>query len=219
MFSQKIRPGAFLLAFTSFIFLFMVFSLDLNHFAASGKDVFQNHEYWRLFLSTILHADLNHLAHNAFFFTGLAFILNGYFGFLSFPIISFLMGAHINLITLSFYPPETHLVGVSGVIYFMASYWLTLFVLIERRHPLHKRLIYAVGMALIFLFPETFNQETSYIAHAVGFISGIPLAGIYFGLNKKNIRAQEVWIEKLPEPPVDFDWENSDEYATPNKYE
>lgn len=53
---------------------------------ASGNMVFQEKKYWRLFTSTLLHADLNHLAHDSFYFLGLSFLLNGYFGFLVFPI-------------------------------------------------------------------------------------------------------------------------------------
>ncbi|HXH75774.1 MAG TPA: rhomboid family intramembrane serine protease [Bacteriovoracaceae bacterium] len=208
--SNKLRPGAMFVALLSFLTLLLIFSLFPQGFEASGESVFHKKEYWRIFSSALLHADLNHLSHNAFFFTGLALLLNGYFGLMVFPVLSFLAGGIINLITLYFYPPEVQLVGISGVVYFMAAFWLTSFILIERRQPIIKRYIYATGMALIFLFPETFQPHTSYLAHATGFFLGIPAAGLYFLMNKQKIRNAEVWVEK-PEVVIDFDWEGERE--------
>lgn len=205
LFSKKLGFPAFALATTSFLALLALFAFDTESLEASHELVFTQGQYWRAFTSALLHADLTHLSHNAFFFTGLAFILNGYFGPFVFPVLSLLMGGIINLVTLAFYPPQVHLVGISGVVYFMAAFWLTSFILIERRESVKKRLIYAMGMALIFFFPETFQRETSYLCHAVGFAFGIPMAIAWFALNKKEIRAHERWVFK-PEIPVDFDW-------------
>lgn len=208
--SKKLKPNALFVAVFSFMIMLLISSFDTRGFEASGKLIFEQKEYWRAFTSALLHADLNHLSHNAFFFTGLAFILNGYFGLWVFPTLAILMGGLINLITISFYPPEVHLVGVSGVVYFMASFWLTAFLLIERRPSITKRIIYVVGMSFIFFFPESFYPDTSYLAHGVGFILGIPSALIYFAFNFKRIRAEEVWHYR-PDLPVDYDWQERKE--------
>lgn len=209
LFSKRFGPYALFVSAMSFMVLLLIFTFDTQGLEASRELVFGKKEYWRAFTSALLHADLTHLSHNAFFFTGLAFILNGYFGAMVFPVLTFLMGGVINLITIFFYPPSVHLVGISGVVYFMAAFWLTMFILIERRQTLTKRFIYATGMALIFFFPESFRPETSYLAHGTGFALGVPAALIYFAVNIKRIRAHEVWVYK-PETPVDFDWEETE---------
>jgi len=198
IFSQKIQFKNFYLGIFSFLFLLFIQSLDLNQFAASGEKIFSKGEYWRAFVSSFLHADLKHLFHNAFFFSGLAILLNTYFGWWVFPVMSFLTGAIINMITVYFYPPNTALVGVSGVVYFMAAFWLMSFALMERRHRTSHRIIYAIGMGLIFFFPETFTPEVSHLAHGIGFGIGLICSLTYFELNKTKIRSQEVWVE-LPE--------------------
>jgi len=175
--------------------LLLFFSFNRNTFSANGFLVFEKNEYWRAFTTTLLHADLTHLSHNAFFFTGLAALLHSYFGFWVFPVLSLLVGGVINLITLSFYPPQIHLVGISGVIYFMASFWLTLYLLIEKRQKLSVRIIHAVAISLIFFFPETIQPQVSYLAHAMGFVLGIPVGMIYYFLNQKKIRSEDQWME------------------------
>lgn len=177
------------------ITLLLFFTFNKNSFTANGFLVFEKKEYWRAFTTTLLHGDLNHLAHNAFFFTGLAALLHSYFGLWVFPVLSLIVGGLINLVTLSFYSPEIHLVGISGVIYFMASFWLTLYLLIERRQKISVRIIHAVAVPLIFLFPDSIQPQVSYMAHALGFAFGIPLGLIYYSINKNKIRSKDEWIE------------------------
>lgn len=178
----------------------LIFGFYPESFSANGYLVFEKKEYWRAFTTTLLHGDLNHLAHNAFFLLGLSTLLHSYFGFWVFPVLSFIVGGLINLIALSFYPPMVHLVGVSGVIYFMASFWLTSYLLIERRQKILSRMIHAIGLTLIFLFPQVFQPEVSYLAHGMGFALGIPFAMAWFGLNFKVIRAREEWVEIKRDP-------------------
>lgn len=180
----------------SLALLVLFFGASQNDLSASGHLVYEKHEYWRAFTTSLLHADLNHLAHNAFFFTGLAALLTNYFGFWVFPVLSFIAGGFINMAVLYFYPPEVTLVGVSGVIYFMASFWLTLYILIEKRQSLMVRLVHAVAVSLIFLFPEAFDPQTSYLAHGFGFLFGVPFALIYFAMNREKFKAAEVWEAK-----------------------
>lgn len=193
--SKRPSTSSFFIAGLSLLTLLLFFGLDQRILSANGDLVFKQKEYWRAFTTTLLHADLNHLAHNAFFFTGLAALLHNYFGFWIFPLLSFLIGGLINLVALHFYPPEVHLVGVSGVIYFMATFWLTLYILIEKRQTLLVRLIHAVAVSLIFLFPQVFQPEVSYLAHGLGAIMGIPAGIVYYVVNRQRIKAREEWIE------------------------
>jgi rhomboid protease GluP len=202
--SKKTTNESVLLGLTSFIFLLLLFwanemgFLPINDLmVASGVSVFQKHEYWRLFTSTLIHGDLTHLGHNALFFTGFSILLFNYFGWFVFPILSLLVGGLINFLTLKYYPPEVTLVGISGVIYFMASFWMTLFVLLERKESIGRRLMVVSGLSLIFFFPEVFDLRTSYMAHALGFFLGIPLAAIYFLVKKKFFRSEEIWAVEM----------------------
>jgi rhomboid protease GluP len=199
--SKRPTYESFLAALLGLACLTLFFGADPKNFSANGYLVFEKKEYWRLITSSLLHSDLTHLAHNSFFMIGLSFLLHTYFGLWVFPFLIVIVGALINLITLSFYPPSVHLVGISGVIYFMASFWLTLFILIERRKKMKSRLIYASGISLIFFFPQVFSPQTSYLAHGIGFLLGIPIGVLYFLINLKKIRAGEKWvlIEKVPE--------------------
>lgn len=199
MLSKKPEGLSILAGVIGLAVLSLFFGADERMFWASKSLVFSKHEYWRAFTATLLHADLNHLAHNAFFFTGLSALLFNYFGFWVFPVVSFIAGGFINMVTIYFYPPDVHLVGVSGVVYFMASFWLTMFILIERRQKLRIRFMHAVAVSLIFLFPETYEGHVSYLCHAVGFVFGVTAGLLYYVLFKKEIHAKDVWTEVVKE--------------------
>jgi uncharacterized membrane protein len=128
------------------------------------------------------------------------------------------MGGVINFLTLASYPKEIYLVGISGVIYFMASFWMTNYVLIERKMKLNKRLIVAVGISLALFCPDLIHldEKVSYLSHALGFILGIPIAIIWFYGHKKIVRDQEVWVETMP---VNFDWEEEIHFLPPEYFE
>lgn len=217
------RPSrhSLLLAFIGLASLLLFFEMNPENLIANGEMIFNKKEYWRAFTTTLLHGDLNHLAHNAFFFTGLAMLLHHYFGFWIFPILSLLVGGLINFVVLSTYPPHVSLVGVSGVIYFMASFWLTLYILIERRQSLTVRFVHAISVSLIFLFPEAFRPQTSYLAHGVGFVFGIPFGLSYYFFNRKKIRSKDKWIELKKESDDENDIifldENSYHQVTPEE--
>lgn len=210
--SKRLSSVSFMTGVISLALMALFFGANPESFSANGFLVYEEGEYWRAFTTTLLHADLNHLAHNAFFLLGLSTLLHNYFGFWVFPFLSLIAGGIINLIALKMYPPAVHLVGVSGVIYFMASFWLTSYMLIERRHKVLSRFIYATGITLIFLFPQVFQPEVSYLAHGLGFIVGIPFAILYFAFNFRKIRSAEEWVEikKDPIELYDIELEQSD---------
>lgn len=110
------------------------------------------------------------------------------------------MGGVINYFTLQFYEPQTYLVGISGVIYFMAAFWMIHYIGIERRLSLKRRLINTIAVALILLFPQSFDQQVSYLAHGIGFGSGTLVGLPYFLFNRTKYLASEVW-EEIPITP------------------
>jgi rhomboid protease GluP len=195
-------------AFSLFLLIFF-FAVRKEDLMANGDLVFRKHEYWRAWTTAFVHADYKHLGTNAVYFSILATILNNYFGNLLYPIVSLLSAGIINMIVLAFYPSHTYLVGISGVVYFMAGMWFTLYLLIERTRRMKDRIVIALGLSLIFLAPEIFflKENVSYLAHGVGFVLGVPVAALYFYCFKKEIREEEVWKEKRPDPAWVAEWE------------
>lgn len=175
--------------------LVIFFTLDSKNYSANYNIVFEQKEWWKAFTTMFVHADLSHLGANAVLFSVLGILLNNYFGWLVFPVVSLVAGGIINLLVLSQYPHETYLVGISGVVYFMGAFWMTLHFFIERQNSNFRRLTHVVALSLIIFFPDLMNLKpnVSYLAHSVGFGLGL-LAGIaYFVLKYPEIRRNEVW--------------------------
>lgn len=208
--SKKTSPQSILLALVFYLVILLVFLWDNQNLSANGYLVYEKGKYWKAFTSQFMHADFVHLGHNTLFFVAFAVLLNNYFGFWIFPVLSLLSGTLINLIALKFYPPQVYLVGISGVIYFMASFWMTMFVGLERHFSLYRRLMTTTGVSLILFFPEVFEKNVSYLAHGLGFAMGVVFALVYFILNRRSLHAHEVWIEKLKDPMDDFIYDPSD---------
>ena len=197
--SKKLSPQSKLVGLFSYLVLLLVFILDNQNLSANGYLVFEKGQYWKAFTTTLMHADFVHLGHNTLFFLAFSVLLNSYFGFWIFPVLSFVVGGLINLIALKIYDPQIYLVGISGVIYFMAAFWMTMFVVLERQMSLYRRIMITTGVSLILFFPEVFVKNVSYLAHGLGFGMGILLGIIYFKLMREKLRSDELWIEKAPE--------------------
>jgi rhomboid protease GluP len=162
---------------------------------ANREQIFQKHEYYRLFTTIGMHADIRHFLSNAIFFWIFSFLLHSYFGKLWFPFFSLFFGAIVNALTLALYPPNVTLLGASGVVYFMAGAWATLFFFIERKSHWMKRLMAAIGVSLVLFFPSSYEPEVSYLCHAIGFAVGVLVAFIYFKVERDQIRKAEYWEE------------------------
>jgi rhomboid protease GluP len=160
---------------------------------ASGETVLHKHQYWRLLTGILVHSDFMHFFSNAIPLAFFSSLLYGYFGFTIFPLLMLALGCLIHLISILTYPPEATLVGASGVVYCMAGFWLTLYVLIERRYSIANRLMRSIGFFLVVFVPSTFEPSVSYRAHAIGFAAGIFAAIIYFVGNRKRIRQAEAY--------------------------
>lgn len=161
--------------------------------------IFGHQEYWRLFSSIAIHSDLRHFLANSVFFTIFGFLLHSYFGAIVFPTLSLAMGGVANLVTLWFYPDHSVLVGASGVVYFMAGLWATMFFFIERRGRGLKRAGMVLCVITMLFFPTEFQPGVSYLAHFWGFLLGIPTGIVYFYYNRERLRAAEVWRPAEPD--------------------
>ena len=160
--------------------------------AATSKGALEEQEYWRLVTAIAVHSDLEHLFSNAIFLALFIYLLFGYFGFWVFPVLGLALAAFTNYLSLLTYPPQVSLVGASGLVYWMAGFWLSMYLLVERSLSLGKRILRTVGIALVVLFPSTLQENVSYRTHAIGFGLGAVSAGVYFRRRRESIRASEV---------------------------
>lgn len=168
----------------------------MNDFlAASPERVLTNNEYWRLFTSSFIHGDLEHLLSNSFMLTLMGYFVSSQYGIKIFPILSFLMGIAINGIVISTFETDIKLVGASGIVYFLWGYWLVLYLFIQRHIPLHRRLMKIFAIGIFILAPSSYRANVSYLAHGVGLLLGIISGFIYYGIYHKKIRAFEIWEE------------------------
>jgi rhomboid protease GluP len=168
--------------------------------AASSDGVFNQQEYWRLLTAVAVHSDLEHFFSNVVFLGLFSYLLYGYFGCWVFPALGLALAALTNYLSLLTYPPQVSLVGASGLVYVMAGFWLSMYLVVERTLSVGKRLLRAVGIALVVLVPTTLQEEVSYRAHAIGFGLGALSAFVYFRSRRASIRAAEV-VER--EDPFD----------------
>ena len=174
--------------------------------AATSAGVVEQHEYWRLLTAVAVHADVMHAFSNAIFLACFAYLLFGYFGFWVFPALSLVMAWLTNYFSLLIYPTEVSLVGASGLVYWMAGFWLTMYLLVERSVGPGKRVLRVVCLALLVLFPSTFQANVSYRTHAIGLGLGTASALVYFQRNRESIRAAEVVeVEEPLDDPEEID--------------
>jgi rhomboid protease GluP len=196
--TRKPAPRSFAVALASVTAMFLVSLLYWSDafgiaglLPASREAVFERGDYWRLLTSLFAHADFRHFLSNGIVFGVLAFLLFGYYGALAYPGLSVPLGALVTALSLRSYPPDTLLVGASGAVYWMAGFWLTLYLLVERRTRLRSRFVRAVGFGLIVLVPTAIEPHVSYRTHAIGFGLGVAAGLLYFSKRKEALRASE----------------------------
>lgn len=180
---------------------------------ATAQKVFAEHQYWRLWTTLFAHSDLAHLLSNWLLFLPLAFLLNGYFGSWFFPLAAIVTGGLINIVVLKTLGPQTVLIGISGVVYWMGAAWLTLYYLIDRRRQPLRRFAVALGIALVLFAPEQYKPEVSYLSHFLGFIAGSGSALVYFIFHRDKFAAAEVYEVIEIEPDIE-----SESTASPNGF-
>ena len=204
--SQKPRKGSLLIALLSVTVLLFVSLLCWRNpylfklLAGIRYQVLVEQEYWRLLTTTAIHADLTHFLSNAILFALFTFLLYGYFGFWVFPVAVAALGSLTNYLSLLTYSENIQLIGASGLVYLMEGFWLTIYVLVERTHQLKRRVLVAMGIALIVLVPSNLSPRVSYRTHAIGCGIGIIVALGYFQARKEQIRSLETFqIEAVDE--------------------
>jgi rhomboid protease GluP len=169
---------------------------------ASHNTVFKEHQFWRLWTTLFAHADPKHLLSNAFMFFVLGLFLIGYFSLFIFPITAFIFGGIINLIVLKNMPENTSLIGMSGVVFWMAGVWLALYFLIDTRRTIWQRFLRSAGVLLVLFMPsEVFTPNISYKSHFVGLVLGLMFGFVYYKWNQDLFLNSEV---KVSEPVEDI---------------
>lgn len=170
-----------------------------DYLAASPIKVFEGKEYWRLFTSSLIHADLSHYLSNSLMLGVMGYFVYDHYRAWMFPALAFTVGVLINLIVIWTYPPEVSLVGASGVVYYLWGFWLILYICIQKHIPFIRRLMKVSGVGLFVLIPSEFHPNVSYYAHAVGLVLGIIFGLIYYLWNRKYIHSFEVWVDEVYE--------------------
>lgn len=204
--SRKPAAGSQWVALGSVAVLLMTsvaYWLDLfgvaGYLPAIRERVFVHDEFWRLLTAIGAHADFRHFLANGVVFGILSFLLYGYFGGRIYPVLTWALGCLVTGLALKTYPPQTRLLGASGVVYLMAGFWLTQYLLIERRLSLGKRALRATGFGLLVLAPTVWEPSVSYRTHAIGLVVGIVSGAVYFSRNKDKFREAE---------RVEWEWED-----------
>lgn len=176
--------------------------------SASPNQVFVQGEYWRLFSTSFIHGDMDHLLSNSLMLFILTYFVSSFYGIKMAPVLSFIAGGLINFLTLKLYSSETTLVGASGVVYYLWGFWLVLYLHIERQTSLIRRILRVGAIFFILLVPTSYSPQTSYSAHFIGLLVGIIVGFIYYWINRTSLTAQEVYTYKeIPEFEDNEDYE------------
>lgn len=208
--SQKPAPWAFVIS-AAVAVVIAVFSwiywLDAGSASqwmpASQNVVWVQHQVWRAWTALLAHADVKHLLSNLFLFFIFGACLNGYFGLVMFPVMAFVFGGLTNLLVLRGMPPEVHLLGASGIVFWMGGAWLALYFLLDEKRSHYQRTLRSLGVALLLFFPaEAFDPQVSYRSHLYGFLFGL-LFGIAFYLLHRKKFEDHLEIETVIEPSDD----------------
>jgi rhomboid protease GluP len=172
--------------------------------AASNVQVFWAHEWWRAWSALFVHADLVHLFSNTPLLVLFTYLLWRFFG--PWMVASaFALCGFMNLVVLATMPPETNLLGASGVVHFMGALWLTLYVAIERRDELTRRFGAALFLTLMLFTPDVYRPEVSYLSHLLGYVMGLMWGGAIALFGRNYFASFERWLIE-PQVEPDFEW-------------
>lgn len=187
--TKKIPEGALISTLVLLIMLLLGFVYEANWMPASGKLVFEEHQYWRLWSTLFVHADIAHLLSNLVLFLPFSYFLSGHFGYFFFPFIGFLMGGIINALVMLTMPAETFLIGVSGVVHFIGAAWMILAFFIDKndkRESKSKLLLKILGVSAILFIPDTYKPQVSYLCHLYGYSLGIVVGWVFYLIHRQR---------------------------------
>lgn len=160
---------------------------------ATRAQVFGEKQYWRLWTTLLVHADLGHLLANSLLFYILGYFLYGYFGAVVFPLYAFLMGGVTNAFSIYSYPEHVRLVGASGVVSWMGGAWLVLYFKLNTTATRTARALRSLGVAIMLFAPsEAFDPKISYRTHAIGFALGMLWGAAYYRWRRAEFKAAEI---------------------------
>lgn len=172
--------------------------------AVTGDSIFKKQEYWRLWTTLFAHADIEHLLSNLLLLVPLSYMLSGYFGFFLFPISGLMFGGLINYLVLHAMSPTVSLIGISGLVYWMGAVWLTLYILIDRRKSLRRRIAVSLFLTVVLFIPETYRPEVSYLSHLVGYILGVLFGIAVYFYRLKEFESAQVFEPIYEDPSFDY---------------
>ena len=189
------RNSAIVAAWSLFILVLLAtfFLRDWGSLASlmssNADQVFQKHEWWRLWSSLFAHGDTGHLVSNSLLFFVFAYFLYGYFGFWVFPLVTLLSGGLVQALSLLTYPPHVNLIGMSGVVYWMGGFWLILYLNLDQQRTITQRWLRVLGVSFgIFMPTSAFDPQVSYRAHAIGFLVGALMAAVYYFVHRQEFK-------------------------------
>ena len=184
--SQKFKPSIILIALNVAFYIYT--SVAGENFLNTGTNmllqygqvnalVFQG-DYWRLFTSMFIHADIAHIVGNMLFL--LIFGLRGeeMFSLPEYLSIYFLGGLTGNLISLLLLPLDTISVGASGAIFSMFGA-----AIIYARHSVRQSIIGAMIYVFFMLFLSS-GAGVNNFAHIGGLVAGL-LIGYVLATRRK----------------------------------
>lgn len=188
--------STYLVVVNIIIFLFTDFSSAFQHydwldsFALSWQEVFQKHQYYRLFTSLFLHSDLDHIFNNMLVLLIIGRYLENYVGQIRYLIIYFSSGIIAGCTSMVYNMIQNNTVvsiGASGAIFGLMGALLTIVLLKKgRRQELNVRQI--LFMVLFSLYGGFTSQGVDNAAHVGGFLGGILITAILCIKERRNTR-------------------------------
>ncbi len=187
----------------SFFVTFLVIGLTLLAWAkvdliepalkANWSNVFESHQYYRLWTTLFIHSDGSHLISNTILLTPLLYLLGSYFGSWLWPFLAIFIGGLINAIVLQTLPREVALIGISGVDNWLGAAWLTLFFLIDRRERVRRRFAIVLFVTFVLFVPDTYKPGISYLSHFVGYFLGFLTGSVFYFIKRAQFAEFEVF--------------------------
>jgi rhomboid protease GluP len=143
------------------------------------ESIFGGGEWYRLFTSILLHAEIRHLLSNMAFLILFGGLLTNYFGWRVFPAMGIAVGLVTQYLSLKTYPSDANLLGASGLLYVLFGLWLSLYYRAETHLTRTHRLLRILGFGLVMFVPSQFSPTVSYRTHYIGLALGLAAGAIY----------------------------------------
>jgi len=186
--NEKKEKSAFLPIFFFILTCFLITAhsfMENNTLWAISQNTLLRGDWWRPLTAVLLHADIGHLLANSVILALFGPTLYRFLGLWGFPLLPWALAAIANIITVAFYPPQTWLLGASGMTFAMMGLWLGIFLLHEKGLRFHQRVARIIAFTLIMIIPHEYDPSVSYLAHFSGFLLGF-LSSFAVSLGKKK---------------------------------